>query len=531
MAEPTGGAAPVADGRGADRVELEAILQTALVGIAFNRSQPPPRHFVRCNPAFEAMFGWAPGELIGRPTSLLWPDAQAYAAVLRIAEAPLRRGEAVAFEDRLVRRDGSRFDCLVRAKMVSRGSGLPEGTVMILEDMSLAKAQQEALALAMRQAQAANQAKSDFVANLAHEIRNPLGAVLGLAHLALDSPDEAERQQHLRQLLSSAQMLKDLLDSTLDLSKIEAGMLSIVQRPFAVDALFDELAAAWRPVAKGQGRSLLTRVDPAVPAQLTGDPLRIRQILSNFVSNALKYAERGPVTLVCRAVAPGIWRFEVHDQGPGLDDAQRDRLFQRFVQLGDAATAARRGGTGLGLSICRDLALRMGGEAGVDSVPGQGACFWLRLALPSVAQPRPPAPAAALRPPERPLSGLRVLVVEDDAVNQLVTRSFIERWGGEVDVASDGDEALQRLRVAAASGRPHHVVLMDLHMPGHGGIETTRLVRAEPALGGVVIMGLSAAAQPQEVLDAIAAGMQEVVGKPFDPAELCGRLARLVPSA
>lgn len=530
MAEPTDSSAPAADGRGADQVELEAILQTALVGIAFNRSQPAPRHFVRCNPAFEAMFGWAPGELIGQPTAVLWPDAASYAAALRIAEAPLRLGEAVAFEDRLVRKDGSRFDCLVRAKMVARGRGLPEGTVMILEDMGPTKAQQAALAQAMRQAQAANQAKSDFVANLAHEIRNPLNAVLGLAQLALDGSDEAERQGQLRQLLSSALMLKDLLDSTLDFSKIEAGMLSIVHRPFAVAALFDELLATWQTVAQGQGRRLVTHLDPMVPARLVGDPLRIRQILSNLVSNALKYADQGEVTLACRADGPGHWRFEVRDQGPGLDADQQARLFQRFVQLEDSGTTARPAGTGLGLAICRDLAERMGGLAGVDSAPGQGACFWLRLSLPHAAESSPALTSGQAPPSARPLGGLRVLVVEDDAVNQLVAQRFLERWGAAAEMASDGNEALQRLHAAAASNRVHHVVLMDLHMPGRGGIDTTRLIRADRRLDRVVIIGLSAAAHPQEVADALAAGMQEVVGKPFDPTALCARLARLKPS-
>lgn len=516
-------------GRAHECAELNATLETALVGIAFTRSLPAPRHFVRCNPVLEAMFGWHVGGLIGRPTSCLWPSMDAYEATVAQFEPALRRGESVTTERRLMRRDGSTFACLLRARVVAEGNGRADGTVVTFEDLTQRQAQEAALAAALRQAEQANRAKSVFVANLSHEIRNPLGALLGLAHLAhAPEADEVQRALYLRQILASTLMLKDLLDNTLDLAKMEAGMLAMAQRPFNLRALLDDLAATRRPVAAGKGLALAAEVVGPLPGWLVGDATRVRQILSNFVSNAIKFSPHGEVRLRCIAPADGGVCFQVEDQGPGIGAHEQARLFRRFVQLDEeTAPVAAPGlstGTGLGLSICRDLARHMGGEVGVRSQPGQGACFWLQLPL--VAAPAPAARERLAAGPqdEAMLSGVRLLLVEDDEVNQMITRTMLQRWGAVAEVVGDGRSAVQRTVAAHQAGRDFHLVLMDLDLPELDGIEATRQIRQQLAQQAPLVVGLSASALQQDIDEALQAGMVELMSKPFDPPELGRRL-------
>jgi PAS domain S-box-containing protein len=507
----------LADGE-QDRAELSAILETALVGIAFNRSQPVPRHFVHCNPMFEAMFGWPRGELIGQPTSCIWPSREAHGTVLAQVEPALRRGEAIDIECTLMRRDGSTFAGRMRGKMVADGPGRPEGTVMTFEDMTVLKQHDAALAAALQSQTLAHQAKSEFVANVSHEIRNPVHALLGLAQLASDPQTPGPQQQvYLQHIMRSAQALKDLLDNTLDIAKIEARSFSLEVRPFAVAAMLEGLTVMWAAAAQANGLHLACEADAQAPAWVAGDALRIRQVLSNFLSNAVKFSRQSRVLLRYAHGQPGCLRFEVTDQGPGMDPQAQGRLFRRFMQL---EGGQRVPGTGLGLAISHELAQLMGGSVGVVSALGQGTTLWLELPLQAALAPRALPKTgdigAAPQPAHPALHGLRVLVVDDEEVNLLIAQAFVERWGGKVATAADGPTALSMALAAQAGGTPFEVVLMDLHLPGQGGIETTALMRAHPALAGLVVIGLSAAAGQAEAQAALQAGMLKVMGKPFD---------------
>ena len=371
------------------------------------------------------------------------------------------------------------------------------------------------------EAEAANRAKSTFLANTSHELRTPLNGMIGLAQLAREPGlDEATRTRYLAQIADSAQSLAGIISDILDLSKIEAGKLVLETASFDLGELFETLRQTWTAQAEARGLELRFEIAPGVHGQARGDALRVRQIASNYLSNAIKFTEHGSVVL--RATRPqgdARLRIEVQDSGPGIDPQALGRLFKPFTQA-DESTTRRFGGSGLGLSICRELAAMMGGEVGVDSREGVGSLFWAELQLPAgIAAPPPPAPAG-----ERTLAGARVLLVEDNPVNMMIAAAMLVRWGVEVDEAADGIAAQEAVARAAAAGRPHDLVLMDVQMPVMSGHEATRALRA--AGYDRPIVALTAAALVSEREAALEAGMNDFLTKPIDMDKLRAALLR-----
>ena len=501
-----------------ERMERAAILDNAGIGIAVTRD----RRFVLANAEFERMIGWPGGSLIGESGAVVWASEADYAEVGRLVAPALARGEAVEIEREVRRRDGSRFLARLRAGVVDAERPTEGGTVWIVEDVTERRQFEEALARARDDAEAANRAKSAFLANTSHELRTPLNGLLGMARLARD-PGLAEplRQQYLAQIEDSAQSLAAIITDILDLSKIEAGRLPIEAAPFDLGALLQSLARTYRTLAEARGLQLLLDVDPSLGAWVNGDALRVRQILTNYVANAIKFTERGFVRVSARRVggAGGPVRLECEDTGPGVAPEVQAELFRPFTQA-DQSTTRRFGGTGLGLSICRELAALMGGQVGMASEPGHGSRFWAELPLAPAA-----APAAAAPVPADPaaLAGLRVLMVEDNAVNMLIAVATLERWGVQVTQAQDGAEAL---RAMAGAPQPFDVVLMDVQMPGMSGHEATRAMRQLPAGRAVPIVALTAAALVSEREQALASGMDDFLTKPIDADRLQAALLR-----
>jgi len=499
------------------RLEREAILDNASVGIAVTRA----RCFVLANPQFEAIFGWGAGELIGQPGRVAWASDEDYARVGTLYGPALTRGESVEFESRAVRRDGSTFLGRIRAHAVDPKRPAEGGTVWIVEDITERREAELALARARDEAEAANRAKSTFLANTSHELRTPLNGMIGLAQLAREPGlDEATRTRYLAQIADSAQSLAGIISDILDLSKIEAGKLVLETASFDLGELFETLRQTWTAQAEARGLELRFEIAPGVHGQARGDALRVRQIASNYLSNAIKFTEHGSVVL--RATRPqgdARLRIEVQDSGPGIDPQALGRLFKPFTQA-DESTTRRFGGSGLGLSICRELAAMMGGEVGVDSREGVGSLFWAELQLPAgIAAPPPPAPAG-----ERTLAGARVLLVEDNPVNMMIAAAMLVRWGVEVDEAADGIAAQEAVARAAAAGRPHDLVLMDVQMPVMSGHEATRALRA--AGYDRPIVALTAAALVSEREAALEAGMNDFLTKPIDMDKLRAALLR-----
>ncbi|WP_051241824.1 hybrid sensor histidine kinase/response regulator [Azohydromonas australica] len=380
---------------------------------------------------------------------------------------------------------------------------------------------------ALDQAQAASRAKSAFLANTSHELRTPLNALVGLAQLArAPGLEEDKRQQYLAQMLDSADTLMAVISDILDLSKIEAGKLDIHPQDFDLQALLQRLQRGYAAIASTHGLALELHIDPALPQGAHGDPVRLRQVLGNYLSNALKFTEQGMVRLSARAVACERVRFEVEDTGPGLDAATQAQLFQPFIQADDSTTR-RHGGTGLGLSICRELAQLMGGQVGVASRPGRGARFWFELPLPAGAAPVVlPAPAPV--PSAHALAGVRVLMVEDNFVNMTISTAMLQQWGAQVTGAVDGLEALEAVDRALQENRPFQAVLMDMQMPRMGGREATRELRRRFDPQTLPIVALTAAALPCERDEALAAGMNDFLTKPIDASKLLATLQRVL---
>jgi PAS domain S-box-containing protein len=504
------------------RLEREAILESALIGIAVTQD----RRFTLANPYFEQLFGWPRGGLIGQPGQVVWASAQEYAALGERIGPALARGEAITVEGHSRRKDGSTFLSRVIGKPVDPRYPMHGGTLWIVEDITERRQVEQALAAARDEAEAASRAKSAFLANTSHELRTPLNGILNLAQLArADDIDDARRRRYLDQIAESSLTLAAIISDILDLSKIEAGKLGLESTTFDLGELLAGLQRAYAMLTAERRLQLTLDVHPQAQGAVSGDPLRVRQILGNFLGNAVKFTAAGEVRLLARRVeGTDRVRFEVHDTGPGIDADTCARLFQPFTQA-DQSTTRRFGGTGLGLSICRELATLMHGEVGVASTLGSGSRFWAELPLPAAAAP--PAPAADLAAPSPPASapaadlhGARVLMVEDNPVNMMIAVAMLERWGVRVAQTVDGAKAVDAVQRAAAEGRPFDAVLMDVQMPVMSGHEATRVLRQSDAGRAVPIIALTAAAMVSEREQALAVGMDDFLTKPIDSEKL-----------
>ena len=501
------------------RREHAAILQNAPVGIAFVREG----RLRTVNPSWERMFGWPPGRLAGEPLSLLWPDAPGDAEISSPAAHGGRRDVPLEFERELRRADGSAFWCRLLGQSLNATLPVDGGTLWIAQDVTERRRIDQALAAALVQAEAASRAKSAFLANTSHEIRTPLNGLLGLARMAQrPTLEPALRQQYLTQLVDSAQSLAEVISDVLDLSKIEAGRLTLESVPFALRELVQTVHRNYLALAQAKGLLLTLLVADDVPQFVQGDPVRTRQVLVNFLTNAIKFTESGSVQIeLCRDGAGRI-RLAVTDTGPGIDEATQQSLFRPFTQA-DASTTRRYGGTGLGLSICRELVQLMGGEIGVRSAPGRGSRFWADLPLTPAAAPLD-APTCTELDVAR-LRGARVLMVEDNPVNMMISVAQLEQWGAQVGQAGDGQQAIEAVDQAVRRGEPYDVVLMDLQMPRMGGKEAARALRERYPASELPIIALTAAALVSERQNALQAGMNDFVTKPIDPQQLLRALS------
>jgi signal transduction histidine kinase/DNA-binding response OmpR family regulator len=426
--------------------------------------------------------------------------------------AAIRAADDSVTQER-TRPDG--HEIAVRRRRIADGS-----FVSIYTDVTERKRREEALRQARFLAEAMSEAKSRFVAMVSHEIRQPLNALLNsLSLLAADEIAPASRR-----LVATAQRAGDallgLLNDILEMSKMEAGQLALRPEAFALRPLLQNVLDMFADQAAGRGISLTLAIADATPGRLHADPVRIRQILMNLLSNAVRFASPGRVVLAAAIEPdmPRMLRLTVRDPGPTIDPAGRTRLFQPFVQLGDA-TAAASSGTGLGLAICQTLAGLLGGEIGYHPTEDGGNAFWVRLAF------ELPAGETAPPPPARPIyPRTRVLLVEDLRANQLVIATMLRRAGHSVDIAASGSAAIR-----AVTRQPYDLVLMDIFMPGMSGIEAARQIRALPGPAGVVpICALTGSVAPEDRARCEAVGMNEVLVKPVELGSLIAVLGRLV---
>ncbi|MBI2253893.1 MAG: PAS domain S-box protein [Proteobacteria bacterium] len=528
------------------------------------------------NRAAEMMLGYTADELIGRATPALFHDPEEIAAQAQKLSHSLRRSfepgfdvfvaEAIAgrrseHEWTYVRKDGSRFPVLLSVTALRADDGAVTGFLGMAVDISerrereaaLHRAQSELqnrladlefaneriemeaarqvslledLAVARDEAQAAYAEKSRFLATMSHEIRTPMNGVVGVLGLLKSTELSGEQANLVATALRSANELIQTTSDILDLSKLEAQKTELEIADFDVRELMTDVIGLLRPAAMAKGIELRYELSPDLPSYLRGDSHRIRQVVLNLISNAVKFTLNGSVTLLVdgKVLDNGEVRLRtrVRDTGIGIDQEAVKRLFTRYAQA-EQSTTRRYGGTGLGLAICKQLTELMGGEIGVESQFGVGSVFWFKIPL-QLGE----VPARASTPVEAAdMLSLRLLVAEDNATNQFLMRAILEALGHQVTIANNGIEAVE-----LANTREFDAILMDVQMPVMDGPMATREIRHLPSKAAhLPIVALTANAMPGDRESYIAAGMDDYVSKPVDPAKLMDVLGRLLQSS
>ena len=503
--------------------EGDAILDNAVVGVCLVRNH----RLERVNPQLERMLGLSPGSLVGRPTEVLFPNQEKFKEFVATYESSQAAGDTIDIERRVPRADGAKLLLRMRGRAVDPKRRQETGTIWVVEDITDRRRAELELADAQRDAEAASRAKSSFLATMSHEIRTPLSGVLGLARLLQDtSLPTPRRTAYLAHLVDAAELLNGIVSDVLDLSKIEAGHLQVEHIPFDLHAVVWSAFRTFSPIGQERGLEMSCHVALDTPREVLGDPVRVRQILSNYLSNALKFTDRGRIHVHLFRRTPAVARIEISDTGIGVSAELRATLFQPFTQA-DSSTTRRFGGSGLGLSICRELATLMGGNVGLDSDGRSGTCAWVDLPLIAASEEDFSTIASPLEDtPQQPLQGMCVLLAEDNPVNRLIVGAMLTRLGAEVIEAANGNEAIEQASRASSSV---HAILMDLHMPELDGIEATRRLRAQPSTAHLPIIALTAAVLDAERAQAHAAGMNGFVSKPAGEGDLLRALWAYLP--
>ena len=504
-----------AEARSREAARLNALLENASEAIL---GGTPDGTILSFNRAAEEMFGYAAQEVIGTSALSLFGEGGEDLHGL-IQDRLLDSDEAVivkGYETQVRRKDGHTFPAEFS---LSRLKFDGEDTVIgFWRDLSAHKDAEAALRAARDEAEAANSAKSEFLAAMSHEIRTPLNGVLGMAAAMLSTALSPDQRRMLNVINESGQILMTLLSDILDLSKIEAGRMVFEEAPFDLPSSVQAVARLYSETAAAKGLAYEVEVDPSAQSWFVGDPTRYRQVLQNLVSNALKFTEAGHVAIrVSAEEGPdgvALLRTEVADTGAGISPEARGRLFRKFSQA-DASTTRRYGGSGLGLAISKQMVEAQDGLIEVESRSGEGSRFWFILPM-RRGEARPPAPEATAAVFDAGAARVRILAAEDNKTNQMVLSALLAQADLDLVFADNGAEA-----VAAVRRQDFDLVLMDVQMPVMDGMAATRAIRA---LGGpkslVPIIAVTADAMPEQVTQCRAAGMDGHVSKPLRPEAL-----------
>ena len=388
--------------------------------------------------------------------------------------------------------------------------------------------QQRELAQLNKELVNANAAKSDFLAVMSHEIRTPLNGVLGMTSVLLSGDLSATHRKQVSTIKQCGETLLSLLNDILDLSKIEAGRVDIENHDFDLNKLLESMTTFWEPQFEAKGLGFSIDASPEIPSVVCGDPTRLRQILFNLISNALKFTNSGGVEIKVsversgRDVVP--IRFEVRDTGVGISAEAQALLFKKFSQA-DASVTRNHGGSGLGLAICKKLANIMGGDIGVESAPGEGALFWFTVVFARSERTADELQDETQNEPKRIRKGLRILLAEDNQVNQMVVKAMLSSADCQIDVVGNGLEA-----ISAVLRTEYDLVLMDIQMPEMDGVTATKKIRElDGAKGDLPIIAITANVMAGDKDRYIAAGMNAYIGKPVTQENLLRILSKFAP--
>jgi PAS domain S-box-containing protein len=510
--------------------EQTAIFEAATLGIAFIKFGK----IVRVNRVLEQLFGVDSGEMIGRSPSIWWQETQIGESYPHV---DIEHGLTHASTQPLRKKDGSSFWCRISGSAID-ADDLARGTVWMFDDVTPEREAVQLMREAKDLAEDATRLKSNFLANMSHEIRTPMNAIIGMSHLALNSGLNQKQRHYIEKVDVAARNLLGIINDILDFSKIEAGKLQFERAEFCLDDVLENLSDMASIRAQEKGLELLFDVADDVPPNLIGDSLRLGQVLINLVGNAIKFTERGEITLAIRVArpeapseapfadpvalelapasdAPGVClRFEVSDTGVGLTEEQRHKLFSPFSQA-DASTTRKYGGTGLGLTICKRLVELMGGEMGVASQPGSGSTFHFTAHFGMQDEQRQ---SSAL---DADMAGLSVLVVDDNARAREILQSMLTAQKFHSHAVASAEAALDALRQAQREGKPYGLVLMDWMMPQQDGLAAIRQIRNDPELHDTPSFVMVTAYSRDDLLaDAKDTRIDGLLVKPVSPSSL-----------
>jgi PAS domain S-box-containing protein len=470
------------------------------------------------NVGAEKIFGYKAEEIIGRHISVLTPPGHT-----DDVQDILRRislGEQIEhLETMRMRKDGAIIQVSLTFSPIKDGRGRIVGVSKIAHDITEQRKDERELVRAKEEAERANRAKSEFLANMSHEIRTPMNAVIGLSHLALQTDLTPKQRDYLTKMHNSAQSLLGIINDILDFSKIEAHKLEIESIRFNLSEVLDHIGTIVSALAEEKGLELMFSIAPNVPRSLTGDPLRLGQILTNLLNNAIKFTEQGDILVTAEAAGGdehnATLRFSVRDTGIGINEEALSTLFQPFAQA-DSSITRRYGGTGLGLTISRSLVEMMGGELQVNSVPGLGSTFTFTVSFGL----QPDSLPSCFIPPFD-IRGVRVLVVDDSASARDILLEILTACSFNAVVVSSGAAAIEELERAALKSEPYRLVLMDWKMPGMDGLETARRIRQDEKILEVPVIVMVTAFGREEIKQkAKQVGIQGFLTKPVLPSTL-----------